>query len=144
MPGWLPRQSPRLWRIVPDAQSRCCRVGIVSVCAFAIVMPFLMLISKGERTVVADADLPVVTAEQGPEKVRPTDEGGMQPLNQDVAIYDTLSGEAKSQTEVLLGQPENAHAPAAARQPRKPRRLSTMHHRTRPAILRRCRRRPLM
>lgn len=88
------RTKPLLW------------VGIGSVCAFAIVMPFLMLISKGERTVVADADLPVVTAEQGPEKVRPTDEGGMQPLNQDVAIYDTLSGEAKSQTEVLLGQPE--------------------------------------
>ena len=94
LPDGPGRTKPLLW------------IGIVSVCAFAIVMPLLMLINKSERTVVADGDLPVVAAEQGPEKVRPTDEGGMQPLNQDVAIYDTLSGEAKSQTEVLLGQPE--------------------------------------
>jgi cell division septation protein DedD len=88
------RTRPLLW------------IGIVSISAFAISMPLLMLANHGERTVVADADLPVVTAEAGPEKVRPADEGGMQPLNQDVAIYDTLSGEPKSQTEVLLGEPE--------------------------------------
>ena len=88
------RTKPLLW------------IGIVSVTGFAILMPLLMLLNHGEQTVVADGDLPVVAPEQGPEKVRPTDEGGMQPPNQDVAIYDTLSGEAKSQTEVLLGQPE--------------------------------------
>ncbi len=88
------RTRPLLW------------IGIVSVSAFAIFVPFLILMNQGERTVVADADLPVVAAAEEPEKVRPANEGGMQPLNQDVAIYDTLSGEAKSQTEVLLGQPE--------------------------------------
>lgn len=88
------RSRPLLW------------AGILSVSAFAIVVPLLLLMNQGERTVVADADLPVVAPESGPEKVRPADEGGMQPANQDVAIYDSLTGEAKSQTEVLLGQPE--------------------------------------
>jgi len=89
------RTRPLLW------------IGIVAVCAFAVFMPLLLLVMKqSERPVVADADLPVVAAEEGPEKVRPADEGGMQPPNQDVAIYEKLSGEAKSQTEVLLGQPE--------------------------------------
>lgn len=94
MPEIPGRSRPLLW------------AGIVSISAFAIFVPLLMLLNQGERTVVADADLPVVAAEEGPEKVRPAEEGGMQPPNQDVAIYDTLSGEAKSQTEVLLGQPE--------------------------------------
>ena len=94
LPDGPGRTKPLLW------------IGIVAVSAFAIFVPLLMLMNQSERTVVADADLPVVAAEEVPEKVRPADEGGMQPLNQDVAIYDTLSGEAKSQTEVLLGQPE--------------------------------------
>ncbi|MFM9844632.1 MAG: SPOR domain-containing protein [Dongiaceae bacterium] len=94
LPDGPGRTRPLLW------------IGIVAVSAFAIFVPLLMLMNQSERTVVADADLPVVAAEQGPEKMRPANEGGMRPLNQDVAIYDTLSGEAKSQTEVLLGQPE--------------------------------------
>ena len=102
LPDGPGRTRPLLW------------IGIAAVSGFAIFVPLLMLINQGERTVVADADLPVVAAVEGPEKVRPADEGGMQPLNQDVAIYDTLSGEAKSQTEVLLGEPEVADASAAA------------------------------
>jgi len=94
LPDGPGRARPLLW------------IGIAAVSSFAIFVPLLMLMNQGERTVVADADLPVVAAVEGPEKVRPADEGGMQPLNQDVAIYDTLSGEAKSQTEVLLGEPE--------------------------------------
>ncbi len=94
LPDGPGRTRPLLW------------IGIAAVSGIAIFVPLLMLMNQGERTVVADADLPVVAAVEGPEKVRPADEGGMQPLNQDVAIYDTLSGEAKSQTEVLLGEPE--------------------------------------
>jgi hypothetical protein len=46
-------------------------IGIASV-ALAIFVPLLMLMNQGERTVVADADLPVVTARRGRRRcVRP-------------------------------------------------------------------------
>lgn len=84
-------------------------IGVGSVSAVAILLPLLIWWNHGQQTVIADADLPVVAAEAGPEKVRPADEGGMHPQNQDVAVYNTLNGgaqEQQPQPEVLLQEPE--------------------------------------
>lgn len=84
-------------------------IGVGSVSAVAILLPVLIWMNHEQQTVVADSDLPVVAAEEGPEKVRPADEGGMHPQNQDVAVYDTLNGGAQAQQpqpEVLLQEPE--------------------------------------
>ena len=132
MPDGPGRTKPLLW------------IGIVSVCAFAIVMPLLMLLNKSERTVVADGDLPVVAAEQGPEKVRPTDEGGMQPLNQDVAIYDTLERRGEVANRSPAGQPEAPMPLPPAAPAATPPASSDDAPRMRPAPCRRFRRRPSM
>jgi cell division septation protein DedD len=57
----------------------------------------------------------LVVAEQGPEKVRPQEEGGMQVPNQDIRIYNELTGNQPSpEPEVLLPQPETPITPPAA------------------------------
>lgn len=97
-------------------------IGVGAVSAVAIVLPLLMWLKQDQSPVVADADLPVVPAELGPEKERPADEGGLQPPNQDVAVYDTLNGAApapQAKPEMLLPPseapmtlPESAPSPA--------------------------------
>lgn len=57
-------------------------------------------------------ELPYVTAEAGPEKVRPESEGGLDVPNQDIRVYNELGGgTAPAQPEVLLPPPENPVAP---------------------------------
>lgn len=57
-------------------------------------------------------ELPYVTAEGGPEKVRPESEGGLDVPNQDIQVYNELGGgAAPAQPEVLLPPPENPVAP---------------------------------
>jgi cell division septation protein DedD len=66
--------------------------------------------------------VPYITAEAGPEKIRPQEEGGMQVPNQDISVYDELTGSPKAPSaEVLLPPPEDpvippvlAEQPAAA------------------------------
>src|SRR5581483_7987770 len=41
----------------------------------------------------ATGPVPVITADSSPEKVKPTDEGGMQVPNQNVQILDTINGQ---------------------------------------------------
>lgn len=84
-------------------------IGVGSISAVAILLPLLIWLNHDRQKALADTDLPVVAAEAGPEKVRPADEGGMHPQNQDVAVYDTLNGaptEQPPQPEVLLQEPE--------------------------------------
>jgi cell division septation protein DedD len=60
-------------------------------------------------------EVPLVVAEQGPEKVRPQEEGGMQVPNQDIRIYNELTGnQQSSEPEVLLPAPETPMTPPAA------------------------------
>jgi cell division septation protein DedD len=84
-------------------------IGVGSISAVAILLPLLIWLNHDQQTAVADTDLPVIAAEEGPEKIRPADEGGMHPQNQDVAIYDAINGAAQEhqpQPEVLLDEAE--------------------------------------
>jgi hypothetical protein len=96
------REEPR------DGGSRGRRflwIGVGVISAVAILLPLLMWLKHEQQPAVADSDLPVVAAEPGAEKERPADEGGLQPPNQDVAVYDTLNGAAPApqpKPEVLL------------------------------------------
>jgi cell division septation protein DedD len=114
------REEPR------DGGSRGRRflwIGVGAISAVAILLPLLMWLKHEQQPVVADADLPVVAAEPGAEKERPADEGGLQPPNQDVAVYDTLNGAAPTpqpKPETLLPPSETPMAlpdPAPARLP---------------------------
>lgn len=52
-------------------------------------------------------EVPLILAEEGPEKVRPAEEGGMEVPNQDVLIYDEIGGEVRpAEPETLLPEPE--------------------------------------
>jgi cell division septation protein DedD len=52
-------------------------------------------------------EVPLVLAEEGPEKVRPADEGGLEVPNQDVLIYGEIGGEAQpAGPETLMPEPE--------------------------------------
>lgn len=67
--------------------------------------------------VVADAgdgEVPYITAEAGPEKIRPQEAGGMEVPNQDIRVYNELTGSpAAPETEVLLPPPESPVSPPA-------------------------------
>lgn len=60
------------------------------------------------------AAVPYVTAEVGPEKIRPQEEGGMEVPNQDIRVYNELNGAPPApETEILLPEPEAPVAPPA-------------------------------
>lgn len=67
--------------------------------------------------VVADAgggDVPYITAEAGPEKIRPQEAGGMEVPNQEIRVYNELTGSpAAPEAEVLLPPPESPVSPPA-------------------------------
>ena len=55
---------------------------------------------------------PIITADTTPEKVKPTDEGGMQVPNQNVQILDNMNGQSTTgQQETVLPPPEQPVAP---------------------------------
>ncbi|MGH6932682.1 MAG: SPOR domain-containing protein [Dongiaceae bacterium] len=57
-------------------------------------------------------EVPLLLAEEGPEKVRPAEEGGLEVPNQDVLIYDELAGQERAaEPETLLPEPETPLAP---------------------------------
>lgn len=68
--------------------------------------------------VVADAgggEVPYITAEAGPEKIRPQEAGGMDVPNQDIRVYNELTGSpAAPEAEILLPAPEDPLSPPAA------------------------------
>jgi hypothetical protein len=67
--------------------------------------------------VVADTgsgEVPYITAEAGPEKIRPQDAGGMAVPNQDISVYNELTASPEPpEAEVLLPPPEAPLAPPA-------------------------------
>jgi cell division septation protein DedD len=59
--------------------------------------------------------VPYVTAEAGPEKIRPQEEGGMEVPNQDIRVYNELTGSPETpEAEVLLPPPEAPVSPPVA------------------------------
>lgn len=67
-----------------------------------------------ERTGAAPADgqVPYITADAGPEKIRPQQEGGIDVPNQDIRVYNELNGAKPAKDgEVLLPPPETPVAP---------------------------------
>jgi hypothetical protein len=56
-------------------------------------------------------DVPVITADATPEKVKPAEEGGLQVQNQDVQVLDPS---AQSQAETVMPEPEQPITPPAA------------------------------
>jgi cell division septation protein DedD len=67
--------------------------------------------------------VPYITAEAGPEKIRPQEEGGLQVPNQDIRIYNELTGSAAApapEAEVLLPPPEAPVSPPVVAEPQTP------------------------
>jgi len=63
-------------------------------------------------------DIPYITADASPEKVRPQQEGGAQVPNQDIGVYNELNGTKQAaKPEVLLPQPESPMTPPVAATP---------------------------
>jgi cell division septation protein DedD len=59
-------------------------------------------------------DVPVITAEATPEKVKPADEGGLQVLNQNVQVLDNMdSTQPVAEGETVLPPPEQPVTPPA-------------------------------
>ena len=55
----------------------------------------------------APRDLPLIRAEMGPEKVRPTNEGGLMTPNKDIQVYGLIDGEVRpAEPEMLRPGPE--------------------------------------
>ncbi|HET6620570.1 MAG TPA: SPOR domain-containing protein [Dongiaceae bacterium] len=60
------------------------------------------------------AEVPVITADATPEKVKPADEGGLQVPNQNVQVLENMSGApAPSQGETVMPPPEQPVTPPA-------------------------------
>jgi hypothetical protein len=58
-------------------------------------------------------EVPVITADATPEKVKPAEEGGLQVQNQDVQVLDPST---QSQTETVMPEPEQPITPPASAQ----------------------------
>jgi hypothetical protein len=58
-------------------------------------------------------EVPVITADATPEKVKPVEEGGLQVQNQDVQVLDPST---QTQTETVMPEPEQPITPPAAAQ----------------------------
>jgi hypothetical protein len=63
--------------------------------------------TKGEPS----TEIPVITAEATPEKVKPAEEGGLQVQNQDVQVLDPST---QTQAETVMPEPEQPIMPPAA------------------------------
>jgi cell division septation protein DedD len=87
--------SPRLWPILFASGA----IAIVSAVG-------LWVYGNWSGTELA-GEVPLLLAEEGAEKVRPAEEGGMEVPNQDVLIYDEIGGEAQpAGPETLMPEPE--------------------------------------
>ncbi|MDY0885093.1 SPOR domain-containing protein [Dongia soli] len=56
---------------------------------------------------------PVITADTSPEKVKPTDAGGLQVPNQNVQVLENMNGQPQQSGETVLPPPEQPIAPPA-------------------------------
>jgi hypothetical protein len=66
-------------------------------------------------------EVPVITADATPEKVKPADEGGLQVPNQNVQVLENMSGApAASQGETVMPEPEQPVTPPASSEAEAP------------------------
>ncbi len=90
------RRRPRLWLVL---------TGTVAGLALAAAVIFIYG-ELSERSGDGEAP-PVVAAEEGPDKLRPEDPGGMEVPDQDKLVYDRITGEEVAEgLEQLLPPPE--------------------------------------
>ena len=106
---------------LPDAESeaahrkRRLRNRLLAGGALIIALgAFWMLSGGGEG---GNEPVPVIMAESTPEKVKPTDEGGLEVPNQDVAILNGENAETAAQGEIVLPLPEQPATPPAVPEP---------------------------
>jgi len=72
------------------------------------------------------SEVPVITADNTPEKVKPTDEGGLQVPNQNVQVLENMNGQNQPQaSETVLPPPEQPVAPPAPAAAADPQGLNT-------------------
>ncbi len=85
---------PRLWMLAG---------GIVIVLVFTVLVWFMY-----DRTVSSDgAGIPLVKAPEGPVKIAPEDQGGMDIADQDKMVFDPIAGESEDRPETMQEGPED-------------------------------------
>lgn len=121
--GTAPRSAGLAPRGVPGAvhgRPRRGRLYLGGAVAVIVVALGWWLFPRGAET-GNGGEAPLVVAEQGPEKVRPQEEGGMPVPNQGISIYNELAGtQTPAKPEVLLPEPEVPITPPAAAVPTEP------------------------
>jgi cell division septation protein DedD len=107
----LRRPSP------PPHRRRLWPVGAAAVAVVAVAGAAWLF--YGRTPAASNGDqAPYVTADAGPEKIRPQQEGGIEVPNQDIRVYNELNGaKPAKEGEVLLPPPEAPVAPPVATAP---------------------------
>lgn len=94
----------------PQRRRRNRRILALSLALVAVVGGFWVW-SMGRG---GSEDVPVITAESTPEKVKPADEGGLQVPNQNVQVLDNMdSSQPAAEGETVLPPPEQPVTPPA-------------------------------
>jgi cell division septation protein DedD len=107
----LRRSSP------PPHRRKLWPVGVAAVAVVAVAGAAWLFYG---RTPAASngGQAPYVTADAGPEKIRPQQEGGIEVPNQDIRVYNELNGaKPAKEGEVLLPPPEAPVTPPVATAP---------------------------
>jgi cell division septation protein DedD len=100
-----PERGPGRRRLGPLAAGV---LGLVALGGVAWIVYDVVVADAG------DGEVPYITAEAGPEKIRPQEAGGMEVPNQDIRVYNELTGTpATPEAEVLLPPPESPVSPPA-------------------------------
>ncbi len=100
---------------IPDAEAeaakrrRRMRNRLLAGGALIVIVAGFWLWSGGREG--GNEAIPVITADQSPEKVKPADEGGLDVPNQDVAILNGDNSAATNQGETVLPAPEQPATP---------------------------------
>ncbi len=77
-------------------------IGLLILACLALVVPLAMDFMGGEDS----GEVPVIQAEQQPDKVRPEEPGGLQVPHQDLQVLNQGAEEAETEPERLLPPPE--------------------------------------
>jgi hypothetical protein len=80
---------------------------LAAAAVIVVVVVGAWLWTKGEPS----TEIPVITADATPEKVKPAEEGGLQVQNQDVQVLDPST---QTQAETVMPEPEQPITPPAA------------------------------
>ncbi|WP_374373418.1 SPOR domain-containing protein [Dongia sp.] len=106
--------SPPPFADLPDAEVEAARRKrrlrnrlLLGAAAVALLAGFWILSGGDSGT----QEVPVITADGSPERVKPEEEGGLAVPNQDVAILNNADGTTTNQAETVLPAPEQPAAP---------------------------------